>query len=101
MLHLMVEVKFSLCSVDWKNSSQAFQSTEGTLLLMEGNMDIRGKGFFRVYKLKLLTCVLFSVDVMSWNRYLKVQNIVFFFSCVHPVVLGTVYCIDLLLSHIN
>jgi hypothetical protein len=78
MLHLIVEVKFSLCSVEWTNSSQAFQSTGGTLLVMEGNMDIGGKGFFRVYKLKLLPCVVFSVDVMSWNRYLKVQNIVFF-----------------------
>jgi len=40
----MLKVKFSFsCFVDWNNSLQAFQSMEGTLLVMEGNTTYKEK----------------------------------------------------------
>jgi hypothetical protein len=44
---------------------------EVTLSMIEGNMDIQGKDFLSIHKLKLLPCIMFSVAVISWKRYLQ------------------------------
>jgi len=46
-----------------------FSKYRVTLSVIEWNTDIRGKDFWRVYKLKLLPCVVFSVAVLSWKSY--------------------------------